>query len=300
MSTNTGEARAHVAQRRDQYLRTIELLARRGAVSGRPGPWLDIARRAAASHDRMDGAGCDVALHASYRELALWGQILEERVHPERQSELEWANLRTAGEETRDSDDLDDLSLWLVCPGLDPTDPSPEATNVSFEELILLRQLREASWRGTASALRGAFESWLELSRVVADNGGHATCEAWDLLTVRAVVIRALAETMPVVDRQVLALFAQHSFYRFYVPDEPVPEFLDQVPRYMARGEGIWTFNPTWCAVALGHGNRSGPDPTADAWLVEDLAVIARRWEREKAEGADRAKEELERRIRAT
>lgn len=300
MNADNADVRAGAVQRREQYLRTIEVLARRGAVSGKPGPWLDIARRTSDVQETPDNrAGCDVALHAHYLELTLWGQILEEEVRPEWQSELETAILRIASEETGSPNDLDGLSLWLVCPGLDPSSPSPEATDVSFEELILIRQLREATRRGTANALQGAFESWLALSRVPADGLGHVRCVAWDLLTVRVVVIRALAETMPLVYRRVLAAFAQRAFYGLYSPDEPVPEFLDQVPRDMERGEDIWTFTPTWCGVAFGYGEGPNRDPSALPWLIEELAIIAHRWESEEAERAHRVMEDLERRIRA-
>jgi hypothetical protein len=300
MNTDNAEAHAGVVQRREQYRRTIEVMARRGAVSGRPGPWLDIARRAAGAYERADnGAGCDVALHANYLELTLWGQILEELVRPEWQGELEAAIVRVAGEETSNLDERNELSLGLVRPGLDPSIPAPEATNVSFEELILIRQLREATRRGTANALREALESWLALSRVPAGSSGHSTCGAWDLLTVRVVVIRALVETMPLVYRRVLAAFAQRAFYGLYVPDEPVPEFLDQVPSHMKQGEDIWTFTPTWSGVAFGYGKGPDRDPSAHPWLVEDLAIIAHRWESEEAERKHRVIEELERRIRA-
>ena len=181
-------------------------------------------------------------------------------VRPEWHGELEACEFaRTAGEETRNLDEQNELSLGLVLPrARDASSPAPEATNVSFEELILVRQLREATKRGTANALREALESWLALSRVPADSSGHSTCGAWDVLTVREVVIRVLVEAMPLVYRRVLAAFAQRAFYGLYVPDVPVPEFMDQVPREMERGDDVWTFTPTWYGVAFGYGK--GPD----------------------------------------
>src|SRR3954447_14805422 len=285
--------------RYEGYRRALDALAVRGASSGKPGAWLELRARIDGASDRMNpSAGCDVALHATQLELSVWGHILKKLVRDERHEQLEQAILAVAEEETRDLDELHELSsMAFLCPSVRPIAHTPDRPEASIEELVLIRRIKEASRRRTVGALEQALRSWCRLATATSDGSEHVPCDAFDVLTVRAVLIRALAETIPHVRRQVLAVDAQRSFYRLQAPDEPVPEFLDQAPRHMTQGDAVWAFSPAWRGVAFRAG-RTDHDGNPGEWLIEDLESIARRWEAEEAARVQRQKEWLERRVR--
>jgi hypothetical protein len=286
-----------ISGRLEVYGRTIHAIAIRGAASGKPGAWLELKARIEQALDRSDpSARCDVALHATHLELRLWGEILGTLVRPERQQQLEEAILAVAKDEVRDPDEFHELSLETLCSSGFAA-AAVDIPEVSIEELILIRQIREAAGRKTAGALQQALRSWLALSTARTDGSTHGPCDAFDVLTLRAVLIRALAETMPKVCREVLGLWAQRAFYRLHASDEPIPEFLVEVPRHMARGDQVWAFSPAWHGVAFRAG-RTNRDGSSDEWLIEELETIARRWELEEAARAQSAEEWLERRVR--
>lgn len=287
--------------RRTFYLERLRQLALRAALSGRAGGWLDIARRVESAGEGVGGPTCDTALHAAYLELDLWGQLCRTLMLPQHRGGLDAAIHRVAREETRDAVDLEGLSLWLVCSDsaqAPDTGLTGAAPGTSLEELALIRQLKEATRRPTIAGLQTALRTALALPAGSGAEARHAACRASDVLGVRAIFARALAETMPYPHRRVLAAYAQRAFYAMYAPDEPEPRFIHQVPRTMARGEGIWAFSPIWAALVCGYTKVFTPERGVTAWLIGWLECVMEDWERDEAEAEARVASRFEALVR--